>query len=818
MFAGDTEGALRAWTDAATYLAAYGWRKDGTFYELSASFRILGEIAPDIARSEAAKVQDVADAVELHTDGKGTKYCVNDWLAAVLRLAPAAGGLLVADACRRAADAITWKTAESLRLVVDAYVGKADPLLLEHLLRTVTIGDGSIDVEERAVDRRIAASDPTAASEAFRVTYAALADDARAKRKKRAKARSAMQDVGIHDLPVVHDDEDLDAGEIEPSLGLGSQEYSEAAQPEESQRAPQLNEASLTDIYRALRAVARRELHNSPRSAIWGETIGALADRLREMLAQGRTDDVVRVLFFFAHDAGVQAFSEQPHPLAMLAAALHERGECAQAAIAYVLAYTSTRSDWLDPFGGAKHRALITRAMELDASAVPGVYADQVLAAMRSNSGYVDLSADVLQLLKMLGDDNALVASYHEIFAVIEGRTPQPRLGGRLPRLDDDTLYTDWSLDEVTVGLLLARTSDPRVHYKVAALHGFVHALRRCPEYVARPLAWWLGGDVPRMSTILILESVLQAEQAPSQVTCAIVPELMAIAGTTAFWLVRVRAAALLERAGMTPPPATASQREVASPPPYDTKIRNAGSQGSWPALNAVRPLFVELVERAERIAYANLPSAEERRDRAESMWGLHLDMWPATPAILWEREALFEALDDSLAELMRTAENDGDPDSPDPKELERAMLPDLWFHVGRAASRVVRPNWERPSVMVKGEGRDELATVDPADDPRFPGWTRLAFVEEEAVMPERSNVFSNPDRGVAAWSAAIAWPSDEELPEGVWPFLQPGEMPGPYGPLVAADADRTAVHSHLGLRLATFSTRRTDSVARRGR
>ncbi len=796
MAAGDADGAHNAWINAATFLTAYGWRKDGTFYELSQSFRILGDVAPSVARAVAASVQEVADAVELHTDGKGTKYCLNDWLAALLRLAPAAGGLLVARANAEADDVIGWKTAESLRLVVDAYVGAADPLLLEHLLRTVEIGDSSMEVEEREVDRRFAPlhafgmKDARAAAEAYRVAYAALADDARAKRGRRARAHAAMESVGVLELPALPDDDDAEVDTEQPPSMTGVGDSESALSPEEERPMPSFG-TSLPEIYRMLRTVARGERHDASRGVVWGDAAAALVARLHEMLVDNRGDDVVRVLLFFARDAGVQRFSSEPHPLAMVAAMLDERGDASHAAVAYMLAYTSTRSEWLDPFGGSKHRALVLRATELDGEAVRGLYADQVFAAMRANEGYVDLSADVLQRLKDWGDVAGVMGAYYEIFAVIDGRTPQPRLRGRLPRLDDDTLRTDWSLDEVAVALILARTSDPRVYYKMAALQGFVDAVRRGLACIARPLAWWLERDVPRMSVLLVLEALVQAEQAPFELTRAVASNLEALARTTSSWLTRVRASTLLERVGSTPRPrTTASQSDVPPLPPYDANIRNAASEGSWPALREVRPLFPEIVELAERTAYAKLPSLSERRDRAKAMWGLHLDTWPPTPAILYEREVLFEALDDALAELMRTANDDVNYDGADPGELERALLPDLWFHIGRAASRVARPNWQRASAVVNGEVRDELSVVDSNDDPRYAGWARLALVEHEAVMPEQSSILSRPERGVTAWAAAVAWPHDRAVPEGVWPFTQLGEIPELLGPLAAADVD----------------------------
>jgi hypothetical protein len=285
---GDVEGAQTAWADAAKYLTAYGWHKDSTFYELRESFDVLGTVAPDAAIAFAADVQDVADAVELHTDGKGTKYCVNEWLASVLRLAPAAAGLLVARANAASTDAIGWKTADSIRQVVGEYVGKADARLLEHLLLTIPMREYTGSVETRDLERRLealralAADDPAAAGTAFRIAYAVLADDVRAKRNLRVRAHEMMRAAGVSNLPVVRDEDGDEASMVGPSM-ISDLEPLEPQTTPLGEPAPSLG-TTLADIYRTLRTVARRESYNSSRREIWAETVAALAVRLHEIL------------------------------------------------------------------------------------------------------------------------------------------------------------------------------------------------------------------------------------------------------------------------------------------------------------------------------------------------------------------------------------------------------------------------------------------------------------------------------------------------------------------------------------------------------
>lgn len=475
----------------------------------------------------------------------------------------------------------------------------------------------------------------------------------------------------------------------------------------------------------------------------------------------------------------------------MLASALEQHGHRSIAGSAYALAYTATRSDWGDPFGGDTHRTLIARATQLDPHTVRQVYADQILTTMRANRGPIDLSADVMHRLSEWGERSAVETAWREVFDVINGRTPQPRLPGRLPRLDRDVLDTDWSLDEVVVALLLARLSDPRVHYKMEALRGFIDAVRRRPDAAARPLAWWLALEHPRTSLVLVLASLIEAEPSPHDVSREIAPHLEALANSQS-WLVHRRAHVILERLGMPVQARSVAVNDGAPPPPpsSDPGSRFVGRMGSWRALRNIKDAFRDIVESAERTAYGSLPDAHERGERGQLMWGMRRDAWPATAVILWETEKLFEALDDALARLMRRDTDQAPYDDADPELLEEAMVPDLQFHVGWAASRVARPDWEHPTKIVDDGLVDTLSVVNAENDPAYAGWTRLALIERECPTPAGSYHDARPVRDVTVWAAVVAWPLDRDVPGHAFPFLPCGEIPDMYGPIVAAQRE----------------------------
>ena len=803
----DLEGALAAWSNAAAYLAAYGWRKDATVYELLESFDILGRVAPRVALRSAADVQDVVDAIVIHTDGKGTKASLNRWLQSLLTLAPAAAGLLLAHANAAQNGAIGWLTADALRLIVSSFVGRADATLLEHLLLTIPLGEYTGRLNRDDIGRRfaplcrLARNDPGAAGAAFRVAYAVLCDDVESGLELRTLARDLAGDSGMPGILSLREDEDYTPQSLEATMPSDT----DAALPEPVQEpTPPLGKTT-ADIYRALRTVARRASYNSPRAEVWSGIVTALSTRLDEMLGQGRDQDVTQLLNFFARDAGVQ-MTQYAHPIEMVGDALLRRGHRRHAAMAYALAYTSTRSDWVDPFGGAKYRALINRATELDVDVVRAIYADQLVTTMTRQRWPLDLSADVLDRLGEWDDAPGVEAAWRETFTVISERTPGSRAPGRFPRLSEDVLQTDWSLDEVIVALLLARLSDPRVHYKLEALRGVAEAVGQRPEAVLRPMRWWLTVETPRTSLVLVLAVLVLTEAAPYNVSREISEDLQTLCESSS-WLVRQRAHALLERIGLH----VASRHVVESvqtplpSPDLDPEWQWAARVGAWPALIRVKDAFAEPIEEAERRAYTMLPDARSRVERAKLMWGTHRDAFPPTRLILWETEKLFHALDDALPRLSMNGDDDR---AADPALLEAALVPDLEINLGWAASRCPRPQWQRPSEIADGVV-DNLTTVGEDDRP-YAGWTRLAIIERESLSPVGSHGNARPDRDVTISAAVVAWPRNRRIPDNAYPFLPCGEIPDRHGPIVGVEREGDwlsrsyRVHPPLSL-LATY-------------
>jgi hypothetical protein len=778
----DHAAALRAWDDAALYISAYGERKDGTVYELLEGFDVLARVAPTSARAAAPEVQDVVDAVVAHTDGKGTKQALNAFLRSLSGIASEAAGILVAHGNAESTGEAGWMTADALRHLVQTYAAAADPRLLEDVLRTIPLREYTGSTDVRDVDRRfapicaVAAEEPDEAAAAFRVAYAVLSDDACAGASPRARSRHLAAAAGVPNVPP-------DINEPDDETTMSRATAAEDLAPSGAQQPVPSLGTSLPDLYRAIRTVARGETFASSRPAIWLGIVTALGTRLHKMLSDGKDDDVARVLYFFARDAGVES-SSNTHPLAALADRLADRGHAQEAAMAYALAYTSTRGPWFEPFGGSKHRQMMTRAIELDPRVAREVYADQVLATISASAYPSGTSNDVLARLADLDDTATVEAAWEEMLAVIRGRAPRLRNHLWIPRISEQLLKSDWSGDEVVVALLLARVSDPRVHYKIAALGGFVNALRRRTSGVPRPLEWWLGLDVARTSRVLVLGALAEIESAPYAVTQKLVPVLRTLCASRS-WSTRRLARTLLERLFIAPPAAVIAPPQAEDDERYGKADgRFLMSVGAWNALLDVTDLFPVAIDTVQRRAYAMLPDPSARRERAELMHGMRLDAYPPTPTILWEREKLFEALDDTLSTFMVDVQDDAT--GPDPAILEGSLAFDLAFHLGYAASRCRRPAWPSPSEMVVRLAED--LTIVGSDDPAFEGWTRLGYVELECSLPEGDDSFGGPDRTVSAYAGVVTEPGDYVIPEDVYPFCDASTVSLGGGPLVGIE------------------------------
>src|SRR6185295_17400039 len=87
--AGNSDLALKSWEKACNFLAAYGWRKDITIFEVLDPIPALASINADRGRSLLRAIQPSIERVLVHTDGKDTRHSFRQWINTAARICPA---------------------------------------------------------------------------------------------------------------------------------------------------------------------------------------------------------------------------------------------------------------------------------------------------------------------------------------------------------------------------------------------------------------------------------------------------------------------------------------------------------------------------------------------------------------------------------------------------------------------------------------------------------------------------------------------------------------------------------------------------------
>lgn len=781
---GDTAHAHEAWSQSAVFLAAYGWHKDVTVFDVIESAPALLAVSQEVALCALADVQALADAVVAHTDGRSTNHAPNAWLRRVLEVHPATGIAILARTITKEDGPGGWPNVQAVQDVAEQVRETGDPALVDALLATLRF---EVEYQEEAVkvaDARLApvlrllATDRPLAAQALRRVAAEVSGDGR--RYTAGAAARVMAVAAEHGVPIPRISPSSASPSPRERAGLARPWSGDTLRLPGMRIPPFAPNPTLVDLLAGLRAAgAARRLDAV---GAWDDVVLALGYHVGGLIDQGREDDARRLLRFFARDADV-APSGTEHPLGKLATALEAAGYARPAAVAYALAYTATRGGggWRQ-MGDKAHGYLIERAIGLDAASARQVIADEVAYALRGSWYSVGTSRHLIERLAAWGEPEAAEAAWREAFAAVAHRLPLAPTHGWFARLGEPEEIagpvTGWSIDEALTALLLARLSDPRLARKVAALAGVVRAIERRPDATAAPLRWWLTRNAHVTSVLLVLNALGNAEAEPFPITEALDDVLRAYAACD-LWGVRRLATALLARAGR---PET-----LASGDSDDGSVSGAGSEPGperrrallhadvGGVLDDIAPLWPDLPARVARRLHTRYSGAEHK-ERATRRYrlahGRDGKSYPPTPTLLWEVELFEGALHEALCGLAGHLWATGQWEQGLEDALLRRVLPSGHLHLGLASSRTARPAW--PPAMEATDGVGALPTLGD-DDPAYAGWTRLALVERQYVAnPERP--YRAPIESVTVLSGAIAAPLGAAIPPGALPFSE-GEV-----------------------------------------
>lgn len=770
---GDSAGALQAWERGAVFLAAYGWRKDITVFDIIESAPALVAVSRAVALRALADAQPLANAVVAHTDGRSTNHAPNAWLRGVLEVDPAAGIAVLARTICEEDGPGGWPNVRAVREVAEQVRDAGDPALIDSLLATLIFDAEHQDTAAEEAEARLApvlklaATDRELAIEALRRVAAEVSGDGR---HYRDVAAARVMEVAIErGLPIPRIASTVAAVAVERPARGSSRPNSHLP----SLRIPPFPpDPSMVGLLAGLRAVGASRRWDD--ADAWDDVVLSLSYHVGLLVDAGREDDARRLLRFFARDASV-APSGKEHPLGKLAVALDSAGYGRVAAMAYALAYTATRGGggWLQ-MGDRAHGHLIVRAVALDAALAHQVVADEVAYALRGTWYNAGVSRHLIEQIAAWGEPDKAEKAWREAFAVVAHRAPLAPGDGWFSRLDAGTepaLTPAWSVDEALVALLLAKLSDPRLALKLSALAGIVRAVERRPAAVSSPLRWWLTRDAHVTSVLLVMDVLDQVEAEPFLITERLDDVLRGYAACD-LWGLRRLASRLLARASRPEVPSVGdcegTVAEGSEPSPErQAQLLHADRGDVLDDLTSIWPDLPARAARRLQIRYSKGDYKERATSRYRLAHGRDGKSYPPTPTLLWEDELFQGALHEALCGLNEHLWASGQWEQGLEDAVLQRVLPNTRLHLGLAASRTARPPW--PPAVDMADGIGALPTLAD-DDPLYAGWTRLAVVERQYVV-DPSRPYSKPVEAVTALAGAVAVPLGVSIPAGAVPF-----------------------------------------------
>jgi hypothetical protein len=774
--AGDTDHAHVAWRRAAVFLAAYGWRKDVTLFDVIRSAPILSARSRDVALRALADTQPLTNAAVVHTDGRETRHAPNAWVRSVLDVDPAVGIGVLAHTIHEEGGPGSWSDVRGVQDAAERIRDIGDPALIDAVLATQVFQVNHEDVAVETADARLApvvrliSIDPPLAMQTLRRVAAEVSGDCH--RHTKVAAARVMAVAEMHGLPVPR----IAPPKTSPKrLERTLQPNPTAAVVVPALRVPPfVPNPTLVDLLAGLRAAGSTRRWDD--AGAWDDVVLALGYHLTQFADCGREDDALRLLRFFARDTHV-APSGMEHPLGKLAASLDIAGYDHLATVAYALAYTATRGGggWLR-MGDQAHGHLISRAIELDAPAARQVVADEVAYSLHGGWNNLGSTRHVVERLAGWGEAEVAERAWREAYAVVAHRLPLAPSDGWFARLAKEAggqlAIDEWSVDEALVALLLARLSEPRLTRKVAALAGVVRAIERRPDAVVAPLRWWLSRNAHVTSVFLVLDALENAEPESFPITTALDDILRGYAASE-LWGIRRRARELLMRAGLPEVSVSGSgpceDSDGASGPGSERQraLLLADIGGVLQDVGSLWPLLPSRVAQRLHAHTSGGAHKELAQSRYRLVHGRDGKSYPPTPTLLWEVELFEVALHEALCGLAEYLWTTGQWEKGLEDAVMRRVLPNARLHLGLAASRTARPDWPMAAATTDGLG---MLPALSDDDPAYAGWTRLALVERQYVTdPDRP--YGAPVEVVTVFAGAVAAPLGESIPPDVLPF-----------------------------------------------
>lgn len=390
--------ALLTIEKACEYLAAYGFHKDGTIFNLLGALTTLScDVESGWVRARMSALQPHVEAVLTHTDGRGTGRALSTWHSMIAEIDPVGALRFFAEETRR----LTFQFSEDVERDAPVAMGHLAQADEAHRL----FGDLSLIFPS---------SEP---STAWPDSGGMAADVAR--RLLRA------------------------ARESDPMLAV--------------ERGPSSDHSSREPIVLPAAQCTHDQLLQAIRSARWATVSDAdweyLAQTALEHLenASAKVEMVLQI-------AEASETEGQNKLLETLGDALLQRGHLEIAAACLVLAFTRSGDGWCQ-FGTSARLALIDKASEADAEMAKRIVADEVVDKAFARPGWSGITEQLPQLVMRIDGLPTAQSVWDEAAAVVTYRLPAtgPRdrvLVAYAPSTDDAGSHANQAIAEFVLSRL----------------------------------------------------------------------------------------------------------------------------------------------------------------------------------------------------------------------------------------------------------------------------------------------------------------------------------------------------------------------------
>lgn len=560
------EEAVDCWHRAAKFMAAYGFRKDITLYELLEPIPELATADFSATLERLHRVQPLTEAVVSHTDGSETRQMPHEWWELLCECDPASAARLGATERLEASGFLTYRIDTPHEHLLETQASLADPLVLSVL--RITAGVAACDAErDAALFTGLSAA--IANEPAWDKTVAMLAD----------AVLSTYDDR----------DPEVGAGEHTPSptqellaaaAALGASSDLAWIRPKEEKSTylspdtapthrrirPHLSEGP-DGALEAVRGYLTRPYESDADTPTWTNDSFVNAVGYRILAVQADHGDAA------AADLLVQvadAFGryDDATPLGDIADGLARFGLAKVAARAYVLAFTRVRGwgGWVD-FGGRDHLDSWRQAARLDLDEALRTLSAEVARSVGGSSyGGYGVTQSVISALAVGQGPTTSSAAFEcwdAAFEVITARLPlqePPRYEYEPPTVLAGQAEVDLALAQLALSSIALPGRDQRRRALVAT----AALLDTRPKLAQEALAFILpksGGAGPAS---WLLQTLIESHSLSVCCDAALADALDELARSDQL-SVRALARQAITAAGLPtpPPPATAATSEL---------------------------------------------------------------------------------------------------------------------------------------------------------------------------------------------------------------------------------------------------------------